>query len=264
MDSCGSTLHRPVAVRRRNARPGSSGSASSARYQGGVPQAALWSWDRHGQTPDLVLARLGSSSCLTCLIIRLIIQTIRRDPSGSDRIDDAPNVSRPDPSGPDQIDAEHQATDLAVGVPNPSRRATWWVRQPQGREPLALRRRADRSCCLVRVSAPGRRATGEAPGAARGATDAREVRDLWSAVQNEQRPGLARPRGAPETPDASGQGRARRGPHAHGRWRRPGRRAAATRGRRARARPDRCGASRSPVVAQAVGAAVTGTPVGAG
>jgi hypothetical protein len=32
------------------------------------------------------------------LIIRLIIQTIRQDPSGAD-----------------QIDAEHQATDLAVG-----------------------------------------------------------------------------------------------------------------------------------------------------
>jgi hypothetical protein len=36
----------------------------------------------------------------------LIIQTIRRDPSGAD-----------------QIDAEHQATDLAVGGSNPSRRA---------------------------------------------------------------------------------------------------------------------------------------------
>jgi hypothetical protein len=58
------------------------------------------------------------------LIIRLIIQTIRRDPSGSDQIDEAPDVSRPDPSGADQIDAEHQATDLAVGGSNPSRRAT--------------------------------------------------------------------------------------------------------------------------------------------
>ena len=48
------------------------------------------------------------------LIIRLIIQTIRRDPTGSDQIDDPSNVSRPDPSGADQIDAEHQATDLAV------------------------------------------------------------------------------------------------------------------------------------------------------
>jgi hypothetical protein len=48
------------------------------------------------------------------LIIRLIIQTIRRDPSGSDQIDEASNESRPDPSGPDQIDAEHQATDPAV------------------------------------------------------------------------------------------------------------------------------------------------------
>jgi hypothetical protein len=46
------------------------------------------------------------------LIIRLIIQTIRRDPTGSDQIDEASNLSRPDPSGADQIDAEHQATEL--------------------------------------------------------------------------------------------------------------------------------------------------------
>jgi len=46
------------------------------------------------------------------VIIRLIIQTIRRDPSGSVWIDEASNVSRPDPSGADHIDAEHQATDL--------------------------------------------------------------------------------------------------------------------------------------------------------
>src|SRR5215207_8546348 len=56
--------------------------------------------------------RLGSRA----LIIRLIIQTIRRDPAGADQIDEASNVSRPDRSGADQIDAEHQATDLAVGV----------------------------------------------------------------------------------------------------------------------------------------------------
>jgi hypothetical protein len=49
------------------------------------------------------------------LIIRLIIQTIRRDPSGSVWIDEASDVSRPDRSGADQIDAKHQATDLAVG-----------------------------------------------------------------------------------------------------------------------------------------------------
>jgi hypothetical protein len=54
------------------------------------------------------------------LIIRLIIQTIRLDPSGSDQIDEAPNVSRPDPTGADQTDAEHQATDLAVGLSQPS------------------------------------------------------------------------------------------------------------------------------------------------
>jgi hypothetical protein len=50
------------------------------------------------------------------LIIRLIIQTIRRVPSGSVWIDDASNVSRPDRSGADQIDAEHQATHLALGA----------------------------------------------------------------------------------------------------------------------------------------------------
>jgi hypothetical protein len=48
------------------------------------------------------------------LIIRLIIQTIRRDPTGSDQIDEASDVSRPDRSGSDQIDVEHQATDLVV------------------------------------------------------------------------------------------------------------------------------------------------------
>ena len=48
------------------------------------------------------------------LIIRLIIQTIRRDPSGAVWTDGASNVSRLDQSGADQIDAEHQATDLAV------------------------------------------------------------------------------------------------------------------------------------------------------
>jgi hypothetical protein len=37
------------------------------------------------------------------------------DPTGPDQIDEASNLSRPDPSGADQIDAEHQATDLAVG-----------------------------------------------------------------------------------------------------------------------------------------------------
>jgi hypothetical protein len=41
------------------------------------------------------------------LIIPMIIQTIRLDPSGSVWTDEAPNVSRLDPSGADQIDAEH-------------------------------------------------------------------------------------------------------------------------------------------------------------
>jgi hypothetical protein len=46
------------------------------------------------------------------------------DPTGAVWSDDPSNVSRPDRSGADQIDAEHQATDLAVGGSNPSRRAT--------------------------------------------------------------------------------------------------------------------------------------------
>ena len=46
----------------------------------------------------------------------LIIQTIRRDTSGSVQIDDPSNLTRPDRSGADQIDAQHQATDLAVGA----------------------------------------------------------------------------------------------------------------------------------------------------
>jgi hypothetical protein len=48
------------------------------------------------------------------LIIPLIIQTIRLDPSGPDAIDGLTHLSRPDPTGADQIEAEHQATDLAV------------------------------------------------------------------------------------------------------------------------------------------------------
>ena len=48
------------------------------------------------------------------LDICLIIQTIRRDPSGSLWIDAASNMSGPDPSGADQVDVDHEATDLAV------------------------------------------------------------------------------------------------------------------------------------------------------
>jgi hypothetical protein len=89
------------------------------------------------------VVRVTEGAVLPDLIIRLIIQTIRRDPTGSVQIDDPSNVSRPDPSGSDQIDAEHQATDLAVGGSNPSRapskdvhasqRPRWIVLYPLGR-----------------------------------------------------------------------------------------------------------------------------------
>jgi hypothetical protein len=49
------------------------------------------------------------------LIIPLIIQTIRLDPSGSIWTDQASNLTSQIPTGADQADAEHQATDLAVG-----------------------------------------------------------------------------------------------------------------------------------------------------
>jgi hypothetical protein len=81
---------------------------------------------RHGTTLDDVAPGPGSHNGLDpcalfspssvglsrCLIIPLIIQTIRLDPSEPDAIDGSSHVSRPDPSGADQIDAEHQATDL--------------------------------------------------------------------------------------------------------------------------------------------------------
>ena len=78
------------------------------------------------------------------LIIRLIIQTIRQDPSGTVWTDEAPNVSRPDPSGADQTDAEHQATDLAVGGSNPR-----GAHNAPGQRPGAV-------CfaCLVIISVP--------------------------------------------------------------------------------------------------------------
>jgi hypothetical protein len=63
------------------------------------------------------LLALASILCRMPLIIRLIIQTIRLDPSGAIWTDEAPNVSSLDRSGADQIDVEHQATDLAVRHP---------------------------------------------------------------------------------------------------------------------------------------------------
>ena len=76
------------------------------------------------RSTSVAVAWVAEDSAPRHLIIRLIIHTIRRDPSGSIWIDEASNVSSPDRSGADQIDTEHQATDLAVGGSNPSRRAT--------------------------------------------------------------------------------------------------------------------------------------------
>jgi hypothetical protein len=50
------------------------------------------------------------------MVIPMVIQTILLDPSGAVWIDEPPNVSRQDPSRADRIDAEHQATELAVGT----------------------------------------------------------------------------------------------------------------------------------------------------
>jgi hypothetical protein len=48
------------------------------------------------------------------LIIHLIIQTIRLDPSGAVWTDDAAHVSRLDPSGAIQADAEHPSRNPKV------------------------------------------------------------------------------------------------------------------------------------------------------
>src|SRR5215204_1036868 len=103
--------------------------AKSRCQSTGRDQMAEVAWLPRG--PRSEWSRLGSRA----LIIRLIIRAIRLGPTGSDQIDEAPNVSRPDPSGADQIDAEHQATDLAVGVriprgalnaqPRSSKRSFW-------------------------------------------------------------------------------------------------------------------------------------------
>ena len=92
------------------------------------------------------------------LIIRLIIQTIRRDRTGAVWTDEAPNVSRPDPTGADQTDAEHQATDLAVGGSNPSRRAIFPVQHGSSRRssPSAFLAVAILEC-QARKRAPGRK-----------------------------------------------------------------------------------------------------------
>jgi hypothetical protein len=79
-----------------------------------------------------LLAWVAESAAPHRLIIRLIIQTIRRDRSGAVWTDEASNLSRPDPSGADQIDVEHQATDLAVWGSNPSWRyppSSAWAKQ---------------------------------------------------------------------------------------------------------------------------------------
>ena len=77
-------------------------------------------------------ARLIHRRVSRCLIIPLIIRTIRLDPSGPDQIDGPSHLSRPDPFGADQIDAEHQATDLVPGCSRPrhSLEPGWMVRSP--------------------------------------------------------------------------------------------------------------------------------------
>jgi hypothetical protein len=64
---------------------------------------------------DARLLPRSDGSSPRALIISLMIQTIQRDPSGSDQIDGIPNVRSPDPSRADLSDVEHPPTDLAVG-----------------------------------------------------------------------------------------------------------------------------------------------------
>jgi hypothetical protein len=66
------------------------------------------------------LACLGIDSVGWPLIIRLIIQTIRLDPSGAVWTDEASNVSSLDPSGAVQADAEHPTRNQKVVGSNPT------------------------------------------------------------------------------------------------------------------------------------------------
>jgi hypothetical protein len=54
------------------------------------------------------------------LIIHLIIQTIRLDPSGAVWTDGASNVSRLYPSGAVQVDAEHPSRNRKIVGSNPT------------------------------------------------------------------------------------------------------------------------------------------------
>ena len=81
-------------------------------------------------TPLLALAAILSDGSLS---IRLLIQTILLDPSGSVWTDDPSNVSRPDPLGADQSDVEHQARDVVLGSP------TFSLARRQVRDPAPRR-----------------------------------------------------------------------------------------------------------------------------
>jgi hypothetical protein len=59
--------------------------------------------------------------CRMPLIIPMIIQTIRLDPSGGVWTDEASNLSRLDPSGAVQADDEHPARNRKVEGSNPPR-----------------------------------------------------------------------------------------------------------------------------------------------
>ena len=117
---------------------------------------------RPGSWPPQELLVLRIRSSVGCA---LIIQTILLYPSGAVWTDEPPNASSPDPSGADQIDAEHQATDLAVGGSNPSRRAK---RAGQRHCSKGIREAPDSGLIIpCRHAARNRRGTADEPGATR-------------------------------------------------------------------------------------------------
>jgi len=70
----------------------------------------------------LAVGRQGTATrfSLSTLIIRLIIQTIPRYPSGAIWTDDPSNVRKLDPSGADWSDAEHPSRNWKVVGSNPT------------------------------------------------------------------------------------------------------------------------------------------------
>ena len=86
----------------------------------------------------------------------LIIQTIRRDLSRPDGIDEVSNASRLDPSGAVQVDAEHPSPNRTVMGPRPPRFGMQVRGDPTGRDRFAVTDGPGTPTSSAEVTARGR------------------------------------------------------------------------------------------------------------